>query len=92
MPRLDEFVFAPDTEAERAYVIALGTPGLAAPELEEQMSEMCELVQTAGAEVIGSDVQRLAHPNPPSAAKEGGESSEACAVTSGSRPWSATMR
>jgi GTP-binding protein HflX len=64
MPTLDEFVFAPETEAERAYLIGLGPPGVSGSELEEQMRELAELVRTAGAEVVGSDVQHLDPPNP----------------------------
>ena len=64
MPRLDEFVFAPDQEAERAYLLGLGMPGVSGQELEEQMEELAELARTAGAEVVGSDVQHLKAPNP----------------------------
>ncbi|GAC1331289.1 MAG: GTPase HflX [Candidatus Dormibacteria bacterium] len=64
MPRLDEFVFAPDQEAERVYLLGLGLPGVSSEELEEQMEELAELVRTAGAEVVGSDVQHLRAPNP----------------------------
>ncbi|HEV3231531.1 MAG TPA: GTPase HflX, partial [Candidatus Dormibacteraeota bacterium] len=63
MPRLDEFVFAPDTEVERAFLMGLGPPGVSATDLEEQMRELAELVRTAGAEVVGSDVQHLDQPN-----------------------------
>jgi len=54
MPRLDEFVFAPDQEAERVYLLGLGLPGVAAEELEEQMEGLAGLARTAGAEVVGS--------------------------------------
>jgi GTP-binding protein HflX len=64
MPRMDEFVFAPETEVERAYLIGLGRPHVSADELEERMRELSELVDTAGAEVLGSDVQHLRQPNP----------------------------
>ncbi|HEY8739140.1 MAG TPA: GTPase HflX [Candidatus Dormibacteraeota bacterium] len=64
MPRLDEFVFAPDQEAERVYLLGLGLPGVSGEELEEQMEELAELARTAGAEVVGSDVQHLRAPNP----------------------------
>ena len=64
MPRLDEFVFAPDQEAERVYLLGLGLPGVTGEELEEQMEELAELARTAGAEVVGSDVQHLRAPNP----------------------------
>ncbi|MFN2464274.1 MAG: GTPase HflX [Candidatus Dormibacteria bacterium] len=64
MPRLDEFVFAPDQEAERVYLLGLGLPGVSGDELEEQMEELAELARTAGAEVVGSDVQHLRAPNP----------------------------
>ena len=64
MPRVDEFVFAPDTEVERAFLMGLAPPRVDAEHLEEQMRELGELVATAGAEVVGSDVQHLDHPNP----------------------------
>jgi GTP-binding protein HflX len=64
MPRLDEFVFAPDQESERVYLLGLGLPGVSGDELEEQMEELAELARTAGAEVVGSDVQHLRAPNP----------------------------
>ncbi|HEV1998518.1 MAG TPA: GTPase HflX, partial [Candidatus Dormibacteraeota bacterium] len=64
MPRLDEFVFAPDQEAERVYLLGLGLPGVSGEEVEEQMEELAELARTAGAEVVGSDVQHLRAPNP----------------------------
>jgi len=64
LPRLDEFVFAPDQEAERVYLLGLGLPGVTGVELEEQMEELAELARTAGAEVVGSDVQHLRAPNP----------------------------
>ena len=64
MPRLDEFVFAPDQETERVYLLGLGLPGVSGEELEEQMEELAELARTAGAEVVGSDVQHLRTPNP----------------------------
>jgi len=64
MPRLDEFVFAPDQEAERVYLLGLGLPGVSSEALEEQMEELAELARTAGAEVVGSDIQHLRAPNP----------------------------
>ncbi|MHB8507749.1 MAG: GTPase HflX [Candidatus Dormibacteria bacterium] len=64
MPRIDEFVFAPDTEREVAYLMGLGLPRVPGDELEEEMRELAELVSTAGAEVVGSDVQHLPAPNP----------------------------
>jgi GTP-binding protein HflX len=64
MPRLDEFVFAPDQEAERVYLLGLGLPGVHNDRLEEEMSELGELAETAGAEVVGADVQHLDKPNP----------------------------
>ena len=64
MPRLDEFVFAPDQEVERVYLIGLGLPGVSNQKLEEEMSELGELAVTAGAEVVGADVQHLEKPNP----------------------------
>ncbi|MDP9324928.1 MAG: GTPase HflX, partial [Candidatus Dormibacteraeota bacterium] len=64
MPRLDEFVFAPDQEAERVYLLGLGLPGVPNAKLEEEMSELGELAETAGAEVVGADIQHLDKPNP----------------------------
>src|SRR5258708_35981475 len=64
MPGLDEFVFAPDQEPERVYLMGLGLPGVSGAKLEEQMAELAELAATAGAEVVGSDVQHLERPNP----------------------------
>jgi GTP-binding protein HflX len=64
MPRLDEFVFAPDQEVERVYLIGLGLPGVSSDKLEEEMAELSELATTAGAEVVGADVQHLDRPNP----------------------------
>ncbi|HXA42649.1 MAG TPA: GTPase HflX [Candidatus Solibacter sp.] len=64
MPGLDEFVFAPDQEPERVYLMGLGLPGVSGTKLEEQMAELAELAVTAGAEVVGSDVQHLERANP----------------------------
>jgi GTPase len=49
---------------ERAYLIALHnrSQGLAA--LEEQMLELAELARTAGVDVVGTDIQRRAKPDP----------------------------
>jgi len=71
MPRMDEFVFAPDEEPERVYLVGLGLPGVTGGELEEQMAELAELAVTAGAEVVGSDVQHLERPNPMTALGKG---------------------
>src|SRR3984893_14739097 len=71
MPRMDEFVFAPDEELERVYLVGLGLPGVSGGELEEQMAELAELAVTAGAEVVGSDVQHLQRPNPMTALGKG---------------------
>ena len=71
MPTLDQFVFAPDEEPERVYLIGLGLPGVTGEQLEEQMAELAELAVTAGAEVVGSDVQHLARPNPMTAYGKG---------------------
>src|SRR5438445_3189983 len=64
MLRLGEFVFAPTTEREVAYLIGAQLPGRAPQPVEDQMLELTELVETAGAEVVGSDVQHLERPNP----------------------------
>src|SRR5438105_902745 len=63
MPGLDAFVFTPDQEPERVYLIGLGLPGVTGEKLEEQMAELAELAVTAGAEVVGSDVQHLERAN-----------------------------
>jgi GTPase len=71
MPGLDEFVFTPDQEPERVYLIGLGLPGVTGAKLEEQMAELAELAITAGAEVVGSDIQHLERPNPMTAYGKG---------------------
>src|SRR5258708_8628932 len=64
MPGLDEFVFAPDQDPERVYLMGLGLPGVSGTKLEEQMAELAELAVTAGAEVGGSHVQHPERANP----------------------------
>src|SRR4030088_489912 len=71
MPGLEEFVFTPDQEPERVYLIGLGLPGVTGAKLEEQMAELAELAITAGAEVVGSDIQHLERPNPMTAYGKG---------------------
>src|SRR6202048_3663382 len=43
---------------ERAYLIGVLLPGTTEELVREQMSELADLARTAGAEVVGSDVQR----------------------------------
>ncbi len=43
---------------ERAFLVGVLLPGTEAETVREQMSELADLARTAGAEVVGSDVQR----------------------------------
>src|ERR1700704_6886282 len=43
---------------ERAYLIGVLLPGSTEELVHEQMTELADLARTAGAEVVGSDVQR----------------------------------
>ncbi|MGI8554449.1 MAG: GTPase HflX [Dehalococcoidia bacterium] len=52
----------PDTE--RAYLVAVETKGHAGWEAESSLEELALLADTAGAEVVGQTIQRLAHPDP----------------------------
>jgi len=45
-------------ERERAYLIGVQLPGTSQEVLTEQMRELSELTQTAGGEVVATDVQR----------------------------------
>ena len=46
------------TPRERAYLIGVLLPGSTDELVHEQMVELADLARTAGAEVVGSDVQR----------------------------------
>ena len=45
-------------ERERAYLVGVQLPGTSHEVLTEQMRELSELTQTAGGEVVATDVQR----------------------------------
>ena len=42
---------------ERAYLVGVLLPGTTAQTVREQMAELADLTRTAGADVVGSDVQ-----------------------------------
>jgi len=43
---------------ERAYLVGILLPGSTDEKVREQMLELADLTRTAGADVVGSDVQR----------------------------------
>ena len=49
---------------DRAYLLGVLLPGTAPNRLDEQMTELAELVRTAGADPVASDVQRRAAIDP----------------------------
>lgn len=49
---------------ERAYLVGVLLPGATEGLVREQMTELAELARTAGAEVVGSDLQRRAEIEP----------------------------
>ncbi|HEX2646888.1 MAG TPA: GTPase HflX, partial [Candidatus Dormibacteraeota bacterium] len=49
---------------ERAYLVGVLLPGTAEGAVRDQMSELADLARTAGAEVVGSDVQRRSEVDP----------------------------
>jgi len=49
---------------ERAYLVGILLPGTAPEAVREQMGELADLARTAGAEVVGSDVQRRSDVDP----------------------------
>lgn len=53
-----------ETETERAVLVGAPTRDLASNHVEEHLEELARLVDTAGAEVVGSLVQRLGNPHP----------------------------
>ena len=46
------------TPRERAYLVGVLLPGATEEQVREQMAELADLARTAGAEVVGTDVQR----------------------------------
>jgi GTP-binding protein HflX len=49
---------------EKVFLVAAELPGTDHEELASQLDEMTELARTAGAEVVGSEIQRRAQPDP----------------------------
>ncbi|TMG44878.1 MAG: GTPase HflX [Chloroflexi bacterium] len=49
---------------ERAYLVGILLPGATSQAVSEQMAELADLTRTAGAEVVGSDVQRRQEVDP----------------------------
>ena len=49
---------------EKVFLIAAELPGTDHEELSSQLDEMTELARTAGAEVVGSEIQRREQPDP----------------------------
>lgn len=52
------------TPRERAYLVGVLLPGMTPEGVRDQMAELADLTRTAGAEVVGSDVQRRAAVDP----------------------------
>ncbi|HEY6118138.1 MAG TPA: GTPase HflX [Candidatus Dormibacteraeota bacterium] len=52
------------TPRERAFLVGILLPGTSDETLREQMVELADLARTAGAEVVGSDVQRRSEVDP----------------------------
>src|SRR5436309_6363216 len=52
------------TPRERAYLVGIMLPGTSDATLRDQMEELADLARTAGAEVVGSDVQRRSEVDP----------------------------
>jgi GTP-binding protein HflX len=52
------------TGGEKVFLIAAELPGTNHEELASQLDEMTELARTAGAEVVGSEIQRRENPDP----------------------------
>ncbi|MDZ7728305.1 MAG: GTPase HflX [Dehalococcoidia bacterium] len=50
-------------QPEQAYLVAADTPGALLP-VHESLAELAELARTAGAEVVGSSIQKLRSPHP----------------------------
>ncbi|HZS14894.1 MAG TPA: GTPase HflX [Candidatus Dormibacteraeota bacterium] len=49
---------------EKVFLVAAELPGTDHAELSSQLDEMAELARTAGAEVVGSEIQRREQPDP----------------------------
>jgi GTP-binding protein HflX len=49
---------------ERAYLVGILLPGTTPETVRDQMAELADLARTAGAEVVGSDVQRRSEVDP----------------------------
>jgi GTP-binding protein HflX len=49
---------------DKVFLVAAELPGTDHAELASQLDEMTELARTAGAEVVGSEIQRREHPDP----------------------------
>ena len=52
------------TPRERAYLVGVLLPGATDDKVREQMSELADLTRTAGAEVVGADVQKRSEIEP----------------------------
>ena len=52
------------TPRERAYLVGVLLPGATDEKVREQMSELADLTRTAGAEVVGADVQKRSEVEP----------------------------
>jgi len=57
-------VISTRTPRERAYLVGVMLPGTSQEAVRDQMSELADLTRTAGAEVVGSDVQRRSEVDP----------------------------
>ena len=55
---------AVDPSGEKVFLVAAELPGVDHEELASQLDEMTELARTAGAEVVGSEIQRREQPDP----------------------------
>jgi GTP-binding protein HflX len=55
---------AVDVAAEKVFLVAAELPGTNHAELGSQLDELTELARTAGAEVVGSEIQRRVTPDP----------------------------
>jgi GTPase len=49
---------------QKVFLVAAELPGTDHEDLASQLDEMTELARTAGAEVVGSEIQRREHPEP----------------------------
>ncbi|HXA27428.1 MAG TPA: GTPase HflX [Candidatus Angelobacter sp.] len=53
-----------DAAGEKVFLVAAELPGTDHAELSSQLDELTELARTAGAEVVGSEIQRREQPDP----------------------------